>query len=214
MELQSKFIAPVAKNVFGTLKSAYRYRQQQRVDDFLKGIDLCYETMSLDSQRKLNENIESEIGKDILADFADAILQTSSCRVRMALAILYCEDHEFQMSDIELKIFIGAMTGITDDLIEFFLMATELECQTDHYPYPRSAINSKNFTPFVKKGWDEETIFVYVHDLIRRRLLLPDSSNYQSQASSGEGWAVWFGITDKTRSMANLLVKAESLLSQ
>ncbi len=213
MDIQAKLGVSVAKGVYSTLKNAYQYRQQQRVDDFLKSIDLYYETMSLDSQKKLNEHIESDIGQEILANFADAVLQTSSRRVQMALALLYCKDREFQLEGIDLQIFVGAMTGIYDEQIEFFLMSTKLDCQFEHLPYPRSAIHNKNYGVFLEKGWDEEAIFVYVHDLIRRRLLLPDSSNNQSVAGSGEGWAVWFGITNKTRKMANLLEKAATLLN-
>jgi hypothetical protein len=213
MELQSKLIAPVAKSVFGTLKDAYQYRQQLRVEDFLKSINVCYETMTLESQSELNEHIESEIGQEVLAEFADAILHTSSRKVRMAVALLYCKDPEFQFTSVDLHIFLGAMDGITEDLIDFFLMATKLECQSEHIPYPRSAIHNKNCHAFFEKGWEEETIFVYVHDLIRRRLLLPDSDNNQATAASGEGWAVWFGITSKTRKLVSLLEKAEGLLS-
>ncbi|WP_428637306.1 hypothetical protein [Shewanella sp.] len=212
MNIETKFALPVAKTVFSVLKSAYQTRQQSRVEVFLKSIDLCYETMTTESQAKLKKYIESETGQDILAKYADTVLQTSSRRAHMALALLYCGDPDFLLEGMDLNIFVGAMVGISDDQIDFFQMAVKVKCQEESLPFPRAAIHNQNCDSFVDKGWDAESIFVYVHDLIRRRLLLPDSDNYQSQCSSGEGWAVWFGITNKSRKMSNLIEKASALL--
>ena len=50
---------------------------------------------------------------------------------------------------------------------------------------------------FSHNGWDEEAIFVYVNDLIKLRLFLPDPLTLSTAAGNGDGWAVWFVLPKK-----------------
>ena len=214
MDLSPKLATSITKSVFNTLREAYKNRQEKRLVEFLECIDLRYDLMSIEDQVKLNEYIESDIGQDLLASYATTITQTSSRGVRMAMALLYCQDSEFDFDDSEKSLFATAMNGITDDIISFFIHTTKLEAQIENLPYPRAGIHNNNFHEFSEVGWDEESIFVYVNDLMGRWLLLPDPASYSGGGmGGGDGWAIWFGVTEKSKKIAHLLIKAEALLT-
>ncbi|PKG59075.1 hypothetical protein [Shewanella sp. GutDb-MelDb] len=212
MELTLKNPTKLATSTFKILLKAHRASQENRLEEFLKYVELRYEYISIAEQSKLNEYIHSHVGQEVLAKFADSILHTSSRRVRMAIALIYCQDSDFDFEKSEKITFISAMKEMNDDLLDFFLLASELETQKENIPYPRAGIHHNNHGVFKGHGWDEEAIFVYINDLVRLRLLLPDPKSFSSVAGNNEGWAVWFGITNRTLKMAALLRKAESLL--
>ena len=212
MELTTKTKATIVRSTYNLLLDAYKSRQVKRTEEFLRFVDLRYESMATDDQARLNEYINSEVGKEILADFADSITQTSSRRVRMATALLYCQDFELDFSKSEKITFVSAIKDLNDDMVDFFLKTCQLECQTVDLPYPRAGIHHNNHRLFHECGWDEEATFVYVNDLIRLRLLLPDPKSFSVAAGNSRGWAVWFGVTNRSLRIASLLNKAESLL--
>jgi len=210
VEVTTKSVLSVGKGVYDFLSHSYQSRQRKRVETFLKCVDLRYSSMSLEDRKTLDEYIHSDIGQDILAEFADSITQTSSETVQMALALLYCNDTEHDFSDAETKTFVAAMIGMTDDLIDFFLEVSTLDQQAAT-PYNRAGIHSNNVERFSQRGWNEETIYVYTNDLIRSHFLLPDpvtSFGYHDP----DKWGLWFGITDRTLKVARLISKAKMLI--
>lgn len=210
MEISAKSALVTGKGIYHVLCCSYQSRQRGRVETFMEYVDLRYSHMSPDDQKILNRYIASDIGQDILAEFADSITQTSSKTVQMALALLYCKDTDHDFSDSERKVFVSAMIGMTDDLLNFFLEVTNLKLQPAA-PYKRAGIHSENVEHFLQRGWDEEAVFVYINDLIRTHLLLPDpvtSFGYHDP----DKWGLWFGITTRTLKMARLLAKAKTLV--
>ncbi|HHF2887911.1 hypothetical protein ND926_19435 [Vibrio diabolicus] len=209
MEISAKSALSTGKGIYDLLSYSYQNRQRKRVETFMKCVELRYNHMSPADQTVLNEYIASDIGQDILAEFADSITQTSSKTVQMALALLYCKDTEHEFSDSERRVFVSAMIGMTDDLLNFFLEVITLELQAA-VPYRRAGIHSDNIEKFSLQGWDEEAVYVYINDLIRTHILLPDpvtSSGYHDP----DKWGLWFGITTRTLKMARLLEKAKVL---
>ncbi|EKO3833928.1 hypothetical protein NTH52_004947 [Vibrio harveyi] len=209
MEISAKSALSTGKGIYDLLSYSYQSRQRKRVETFMKCVELRYNHMSPADQTVLNEYIASDIGQDILAEFADSITQTSSKTVQMALALLYCKDTEHEFSDSERRVFVSAMIGMTDDLLNFFLEVTSLELQAA-VPYRRAGIHSDNVEKFSQHGWDEEAVYVYINDLIRTHILLPDpvtSFGYHDP----DKWGLWFGITTRTLRMARLLEKAKVL---
>ncbi|WP_019276755.1 hypothetical protein [Vibrio coralliilyticus] len=200
------------KNTASFLAESYQKRQKKRVQLFFECIELRYADADPELIAQLNAHLESEEGQELLASFADSITQTSCARVHMALAMLMCNDPEHQFNDSERYTFVCAMIGATDELIDFFLDAAALEKTSEGYLYPRACISSGNCEKFKRNRWDDEAIFVYVNDLIRLRLLLPDPLTAPTIHGSNNDWALWFGITDRTMKMANLLRKAGELL--
>ncbi|MGI9950648.1 hypothetical protein [Vibrio hyugaensis] len=210
MEISVKSVLVTGKGIYDVLCCSYQSRQRKRVETFMKYVELRYSHMTPDDQKVLNQYINSDIGQDILAEFADSITQTSSKTVQMALALLYCKDTEHDFSDSERKVFVSAMIGMTDDLTNFFLEVTRLKVQPS-VPYKRAGIHSDNVEHFLQHGWDEEAVFVYINDLIRTHLLLPDpvtSFGYHDP----DKWGLWFGVTARTLKMAGLLSKAKALV--
>jgi hypothetical protein len=203
----------LAVSTFDKLMKAYQSQQENRVKEFLNFVDLRYDYMNIEDKVKLNEYISSQAGEEVLASFAQSVTKTSSRRVSMAIALIYCKDSEFDFNKSETLTFLSAMKEVNDDLLDFFLLTCKLDRKTEQLPYPRAGIHNRNNQCFTDKGWDEEAIFVYVNDLVRLRLLLPDPQTAATFASSGEGWAVWFGISNRSLKMASLLRKAETLLN-
>jgi hypothetical protein len=152
--------------------------------------------MSIEDQSKLNEHINSNFGQEILSNYIDSIVKTSSKRARMAIALLFCKDTEFKGNKVEIRSLVSAMHSMTDDLLYFFLLCSKLETQKDSLFYTRAGVHNQNFSLFNKRGWDEEAIFINVNELIGLRLLLPDPKTYGTVAGNFDGWAIWFGITN------------------
>ncbi|ENP0827545.1 hypothetical protein ACCI36_004777 [Vibrio parahaemolyticus] len=210
MEISAKNALSIGKGIYDLLSCSYQNRQRKRVETFMKCVELRYSHMSLADQTVLNEYITSDTGQNILAEFADSITQTSSKTVQMALALLYCKDTEHEFSDSERRVFISAMIGMTDDLLNFFLEVTTLELQAT-IPYRRAGIHSDNIEKFSQQGWNEEVVYVYINDLIRTHLLLPNPVTSFGWHNPDK-WGLWFGITTRTLKMARLLKKAKVLV--
>ena len=194
------------------LVDGYRSLRSKRADNFFTYVDLRYDALSVDDKRKFNDYVRSVEGKEILASYADSIIGTPSDTVRMAFAILYCKDADFYFTDVDTFIFIHAMQGISDDAIDFFIEASKLPNSDGPSPYPRSYIDESRMDSFRSNGWGVEGIYVYVNDLIGRRLLLPDPAPEFSAGRHDGQWAVWFGVSSKSKRMANLLIKAKVLI--
>ena len=86
----------VIKQASSLMQEAYCLRQQARIENFWRCVDLRYDYMDIEEQVQFNEYLNSSIGQEILGRFVDAILTTSSKRVQMANALLYCKDPEFE----------------------------------------------------------------------------------------------------------------------
>lgn len=214
MELTTKTVIKLTKNTYSAFSKIYEDRRQAKIKEFLDFIDLRYEVMSIEDQSKLNEHINSNFGQEILSNYIDSIVKTSSKRARMAIALLFCKDTEFKVNEVEIRSFVSAMHGMTDDLLDFFLFCSKLETKKDSLPYPRAGIHNQNFSLFNKHGWDEEAIFINVNELIGLRLLLPDPKTYGTVAGNSDGWAIWFGITNTSLKMVSLVLKAEALINE
>lgn len=214
MELTSKTIIKLTKNTYDAFSKIYEDRRQAKIKEFLAFIDLRYESMKPDAQVKLNEHINSEFGQEILSNYIDSIIKTSSKRARMAIALLFCKDTEFKVNEVEIRSFVSAMHGMTDDLLNFFLECSKLETKVEGLPYPRAGIHNLNFDRFAVNGWDEEAVFINVNELIGLRLLLPDPKAFGAVAGNSDGWAIWFGITRTSLKMVSLILKAEALMSE
>lgn len=212
MELTSKTVIKLTKNTYIAFSKIYEDRRQAKIKEFLKFIDLRYDAMNTDDQSKLNEHVNSDFGQEILSNYIDSIVKTSSKRARMAIALLFCKDTEFKVNEVEIRSFVSAMHGMTDDLLDFFLMCAKLETQKESLPYPRAGIHNQNFILFNEQGWDEEAVFININELIGLRLLLPDPKTHGVVAGNSDGWAIWFGITNTSLKMVSLVLKAEALI--
>ena len=196
------------RSTYNLLSGAYRSLREHRVKVFLDKVDLCYERMTPEKKAELNDYVHSPEGQRIMGEYAEAILHSPSNTAKMAMAMLYCKDPDFDFTDGQIKVFVKAMVEMTDDLIEFFLLAIS-QRYNDREPYPTSVIYKVNYQPFREKGWDEALIIVYGQELIKRNLLLPNhSSPTMSDGAGRHGWGFVFGANAQSKKMAALLRKA------
>ena len=212
MDLSTLKLLAQTNSTFRVLRNAYKSVQTDRLIEFFRFVDLRLETMSDDLREEFNNNLESATGQQLLADYANTITKTSSPRARMVIALLYCNDSEFRLDDSEKATLVSAIRDLSDDIIDFFLIVTtDLDGIKEGYPYPRMGITDQNFASIKRKAWDEETVFVYIDQLIRLRLLLHDPASVTAVAGKAEGWAVWFGCTSRSIKFASFIRKAKLL---
>lgn len=208
--ISSKTALTIGTKAFDAIKDAYQSRQQERVSSFFKCVETRYEYMDEEQRAKLNESINSTEGQEVLAQYADAITQTSSDRVRMAIALLYCKDCDFNFSEFDQRIFINGVIGITDHVIDFFIESIKRPQIAGNYPYERHSIEQSSLPEFKVENVDAEIVYSYINELIRRRLLLPDP--VAGLLGDDNGWFITFGSSKKTKEMARLLEKSGELL--
>ena len=205
-------MSKVALKTFDHLHTAHMNRQKKRLGGFVQYFETRYEVMSDEDKQKLNKFIESKEGESLLADYADSILKVSSDRVMMAMALLFCNGADF--SDVETSNFIKASKNLDDDLINFYMLAHKRKSiERDNIPYSRCTVSSVDCEDFTNRGWDKETIAVYIYELIQMRLLLPDPSSHGSYAGADNSWSIHYGISTRTQKIVNLLVKSQALLT-
>ncbi|OCH23955.1 hypothetical protein [Aliivibrio sp. 1S128] len=207
--VSSKTVLSVGSSVYKKLCTAYQTRQKERVESFFECVETRYESMSEEERIELNKSIDSSDGQELLANYVDAITQTSSKRVRMAIALLYCKDADFSFSAMEQQIFINGVVGITDHMIDFLVAAIEQPVIKDNGPYPRHFIDKASLLTFPVKDIDAEGVYSYTHDLIRRRLLLPD--HVVGMLGDDDGWFLTYGTSAMSVKMVRLLLKAGEL---
>lgn len=194
------------------LNDFYRKNQERKLSNFLENVDLCFDTMSEQDCNKLRKKIQTEIGRKLLSEYVVKSLETDSAIARMVLALLYCEDPDFQFDEVRKKILISATQYLDDVLINFYILVNENQTVSpknlSDLPYDRVGLFDGNVAKFEDNGWDKELITANVHQLMNLRLLLPDPCGSNPYVGRDASWMVEFGISDGTRKMASLFDKA------
>jgi hypothetical protein len=204
-------MSKIAYKTFTHLQNARIKRQKKRLAEFAQYFETRYEVMTNQDKQKLNQFIESEEGESLLADYTDSILKVSSSRVMMAMALLFCDGTDF--TDVEKSTFIIASKDLSDDLINFYILAHKKEkYEHNNLPYAKCSFSNDNCHIFLINGWDQETISLYIEQLIRLKFLLPDPLPITGFTTKSNIWSLNFGISNKTQRVVNLLVKSEALL--
>lgn len=202
----------IASKAYTQLNNAFGKRQKRRLQEFSQYFEITYERMTDGDKQKLNQFIESDEGEELLADYAESILKISSSRVMMAMALLYCNQTEF--TAIEKATLIIASKSLNNDLVDFYLKTHSQEkYKNDNLPYFRCSFSTSDCDSFTNEEWDEETVAIYIDELIKLRLLLPDPLTHSVYAGSDDSWSIYYGISNKTQKIVNLLVKSEALLT-
>ena len=151
----------IAKWTVEGLRSAYQNRLTNRLELFFLSVNTAYERATREDIAKLNDYIESDIGQDMLANYAEVITKTSSKRAHMVMALLYCADTDLKLDEIDQIIFVKALESIDDRLIDFFLACTEmLGAPLQEDSYDRVSINEGNINQFQIKEFGHAGISV------------------------------------------------------
>lgn len=201
------------KHSLTAIGSVYRYGQLQRVENFIKSIETRYYHMTEEDQRHFNEFVKSHEGKVLMGEFIASASETHSLTAAKAMALLYLNDPDFSFDNLDREILVSGILGITDDLIDFFIHAVKLQPLDPDTVYPKHLINNHS-----SGNWDAESIFIYIEDLKRRRLLAPDPTSSDRTAMFGsiqdnkkDNWSVTYGVTSRSKKMATLFEKAQSI---
>ena len=111
--------------VGNVLKSAYEASRKRKRDTFFNNVDVRYELLSIDDQKKLLSYINTEEGQNLVFDYVNAVINTPSKTVNMALALLYCNDPDFNFTDDDKRDIVFSLTGISDCIIDIFIELTQ-----------------------------------------------------------------------------------------
>ncbi|WP_417531319.1 hypothetical protein [Marinobacter lipolyticus] len=217
MELEkTKMVTPVAKSIFGVLKEARNLYGEHRVKLFLATIDSEVENMSVNHQAEINEFLNQKQSKKVLADYADAITNTSSEIVLRALALLFISDRQFDFSDQEKARFVACTNGLDDLKVNLFVKLSGLKKTGSDTVYPTYKISHLKFDS-LNLGVEIDELFAYTEDLFKRGLLLRDprgdlGSNFYAPKDSE--WLIYFGISSTLQRYAALFRKAKFLAGE
>lgn len=214
MELTpTKIVAPIAKSIFGGLKKARNLYQQYRLELFLATINSEVENLNAEQQTEINNLLDQEITKKLLADYAAAIINTSSDIVLRALALLFINDQQFNFSSQEKARFVTCANGLDDLKANLFIKLSNLYKLNTDTVYPVYVISHQNFNS-LDLGVEIDELFAYTGDFFKRGLLLRDprgdfGSNFHTHKDSD--WSICFGLSATLQRYAALLRKAKLL---
>ena len=197
--------------------SAYQWVKQKRMTLFLKTLAKSEENLTEYQKEKLQKILSSEDGKELLAEYADSVIRTSSRTGIAALAILY--------GDVDDKKFRGAfkslaalsLEGISEEAVDLFLALSEgqrfSKLVDDKGPYKIYFCDNHFLSYFPDLNYllnQPAEIVAITNDLIRRRLLVPDHA--YSRIGGGEV-SIPFGLSETSILFQKLLKLAREFTS-
>jgi len=199
---------PYAKE---TLAVWVMYRKR-RIGIFLKSIDKASGTMSGKDKEQFNDYISSPFGRELLMEYSDSVLSTSSLIAISALGIIYADINNEIYTDDFKRITCRSLQGVTDGLIEAFILLCDLKLKTEKGPYPLCKLDEDEFesSESLKDRIEtSEDAFACIAELIRRGMFLPD--HIPSRIAGGK-WFINFGVTKTSLEIKKLLLRAKILL--
>jgi hypothetical protein len=195
------------------VRNAYRWLSNTRMTIFLKSLDFSLNEILPESKERFEEYINSNMGREKLAEYSDTILRTSSRSCIAAMGILYSDSLNNKLFSEEFKrIACFAFQGATEPLIDAFIALCDMEPDVSESPYPLCILSEEKFRKDAKLRnviGSPEDAFASVYELIRRGLFLPGHTPFRV---AGTGWHIIFGVTDISRKLKSLLLEAKRYL--
>ena len=201
----------LAKNKFAQV---WHVRKTQRFERFLSQLQTEMDRISEGQRRKLNDYIETEEAQDRLTEFADTVVSKSDKRVHIALALLYCNDRDYPLTDKDKHTFCMAVRNIHPALITFYLKleAAALSGMFDTLP-ERYTLKHTDLDVLFDGEHSSEEVTEVVTELISLKLLLNDPKSYPSWDEDAS-WTVSWGMNDSKWGMLRLLRKSQYVYEQ
>jgi hypothetical protein len=190
---------------------------RRRMDTFLRVLD-ARTGASGDQRRRLAAVLSSEVGEDLLADFAETIIRTPCPTVASAFALLYA-DFEHAIYPLSFKRgACQALRGVTDVQIEIFLELSaqpqfrDRERKTDdpydmHFVSQVTLANSRIAAIEPDRG-SQITVTL---DLVQRGLLAPEPG---AGIIGDENTHGPYGISNRTLQYRGLLLTAKEQMNR
>jgi hypothetical protein len=199
--------------------AAYQFVRRQRVKWFLRSLKNATDELSPKKKEAFDRMINSTAGAEVLADYTDKVVRTSSKTASAALAILYADvDDKLYSPEFKLSAAI-ALEGISEEAIDSFLLLSDVKIfvpseNQPEAPYPVVIANDKlisDLNESLQILIDKETRVALIQDLINRGLFLPD---YGGARLGDGGVGITFGIGEISKRFLILLSKARSFLPE
>ncbi|HLF37376.1 MAG TPA: hypothetical protein VI520_05525 [Anaerolineales bacterium] len=209
-------VAPYLKYVVG----AYRWYRSFRARQFLRSLSSATQSFTSEQRQKFEQVIKSDIGSELLADYAEKVLRTSSRTAIAALALLYADVDDVTYSREFKRATMIALEGISEDRIDAFVELSQVDefipdKNLPNVPYPVAVANDKLIAALSPEAREllesPELRITIISDLIRRGLLMPD---FASARLGDGGVGMTFGITQQTARLRSVILHARQLLSE
>lgn len=190
---------------------AYKWAKRKRISIFLQSLNHATGEFPEKDRNKFEKYINSDTGQELLAEYSDTVIRTSSTIANAALGILYSDFTDSIYPANIKRIVCYALQGATDYLLEVFLVLCQIEPTETNGPYPVSFLEQTEFernTELSQTIGSAEDSFACVNDLIKRSLFLPD---HTASRLLPPHWVLYFGNTEISQEISKLLRKAKSL---
>jgi len=206
--------APYIKYVVG----AYKWYRTWRAKSFIRTLGKVAGNFSDEQRKNFERVIKSDEGSELLAQYIDTVIRTSSKTAIAALALLYADiDNKEYSPQFKLTAAL-ALEGISETLVGIFLELSLIQesapLESSSVPYQIVFLNDNLVAKLPESGHilsAPESRVAIVKDLIHRGLLLPD---YSKGRIGGGGVCVVFGISGTTRKLREMLRRARNLLPE
>jgi hypothetical protein len=196
-------LMPYAKHVH----AAYRWIHGQRFKAFLSGLNAAADDLSREDRARFESYINSELGGEVLADFAEQAVRTRSRTALAALAILYAESE----TSIDRKAQTAlSLEGISERSIDAFLLLYPLRTVLFNEALAIATLSNEVVNrqrTLMAAGWSGDIWAATIDDLLSRSLLGRDLSA-TGRLGGEEGWNRYFRFTADTDQYEALLSKA------
>lgn len=198
-----------------TCAKAYRWIRKKRIVHFLRSLDSALSGTDEREREKFEKYVFSDPGQELLADYSDTVLLTSSRIAQSALALLFADVDNAKYSEAFKRMATTSLRGCSDQLVHLFVHLLELPFeQRNEAPYAVRFIDPADLDRFsvlhCLAATNEEAI-IFTNDLIRRGMLMPDHAGGRLGGDEGD-WSFVFGISNDSMTFLTLLKRAEAML--
>jgi hypothetical protein len=194
---------------------AYKLVRRRRLVSFLKTLDYEIGKHGAEAKDRLKELLESKDGAEILADFAESAVRSSSRIVGAALAVLYTDTERTTYPPNFTAFACNALEGLSDASIEFFLAVTEV-VPFDLAPGEQPGFEVCHLDNLLQRKPEILALaptmaeqVTLINELQDRGMLLRE---HASRFGGAGGSGITYGVSVSTKGLRHLLLRAKSLL--
>ena len=199
----------------GSVIDAYRYFQNTRAHLFLTQLNLEGESLSGPDAGKLKDFVESDIGRDLLAEFAANAVSTSSRVAAVVLGIVYARCSAGKLEAEAAQRICSSLDGADDLIVDHFLLLCdrpeedEANKEYPDAPYKTTILSQSVIDSEFAGRLTATDAISSVNELIRRRLFLPD---YTFDRATPGHWTSIYGLSDTGQVVRDLVIEAKEAL--
>jgi hypothetical protein len=183
----------------------------------LKTLSTIHDNLSPQQQEYFKKVLESEDGQEILSEYADSVINTSSKTANIALALLYSDAKHERFPKSFKALAAMSLKGITEELIDLFLALSQnfhkltVSDEGAYLVYFCNQDFISRSTELSGELQNPDVLISSMEELIRRRLFAPD---HATARLGGDELSIPFGITDTSLRFQDLLIDAKNISKQ